>query len=57
MTTETANLLTACFEARSRWETHFDDCRTCGTPRGLCAEGSRLHTEYASLKTRIEQGR
>lgn len=45
--------------ARRAWERHFDDCRTCGTgtARGLCAEGSRLHTVYATLKTRIEQGR
>lgn len=43
--------------ARTIWETHFDGCRTCGTAGRLCAEGSRLHTTYATIKTRIERGR
>lgn len=47
----------ACFEARDRWEAHFDGCRTCGCGGRLCAEGTRLHTAYADRKNIVEGAR
>lgn len=51
--TKTADIINRTFDARDRWEAHFDHCRTCG-PR-LCAEGNRLHTAYAVLKNSINR--
>lgn len=57
MNAELADRIRRLFAARGRWEDHFDGCRTCGTPRGLCATGRRLHTEYADLNVSVSKGR
>ncbi len=54
ITEATWNIINRVFEARDRWEAHFDRCRLCGCP-GYCKEGERLHTAYATLKNSINR--